>query len=327
MADTTPSNDEANRRLAARIGALRTRGVPLRDTDCSDDEVVRALLAYRDAQDVDPSDAQSERLWAAIEAETAPAAAPAAPQRKPAPIFAMSSMLRWAVAAGFLVAVALGWLFLTEAPEPVQVAAAGPSITTYTAPDGSTVRLRPHSALYRLPVEDERHYRLTGEALFTVTDRPEPFVVEAGDLRVRVLGTTFNVRTWERPAVFLQEGRVQVERADAAETVELVPGQASGMADDGTLVPPAAADRAEALDWLEGEMVFTGRPAVSVAAELEQHFGITLVLPDTVQAETLTGRLSLAERAQSLADLGAVLGGRFQQVGAETFRFVPSTTP
>ena len=328
MADNAPSDDERNRRLARRIGVLRDQGRSLDDAAPSDDEVVRALRAYRAEQDVSPSSARSERLWAAIEAETQPAAAPSEPERKPATIFTLPSAWPWAVAASLVLAGVLAWLFLTGAPEPVQVAAADATIEMYTAPDGSTIRLRPHSQLYRFPGEDERRYRLTGEALFAVTPRAEaPFIVEAGALRVRVLGTTFNVRTWGRPAVFLQEGVVQLARASADETVQLAPGQQSGLTAAGTLALPTASDSAEALDWLNDEMIFTARSAASVVDEVEQHFGMAIELPEAVRDETLSGRIVLAERAQSLADLGMVLGGRFQRIDGQTYRFIAEETP
>ncbi len=324
MAGPSSPNDERNRRLAQRIGVLRDQGRSLDEVDLSEDEVVRVLLAWRAEQDVSPSSAQSERLWAAIEAETQPTAAPAEPERKPATVFALPSVLRWVGAAALVLAGVLAWFVLRDAPEPVQVAAASDAIETYTAPDGSTIRLRPHSQLYRVPADDERRYRLTGEALFTVTPRVEaPFIVEAGALRVQVLGTTFNVRTWGRPSVFLQEGAVQLARADADASVQLAPGQQSGLTAEGTLAAPAASDSVEALDWLNDEMVFAARPAASVVDEIEQHFGIAIELPEAVQEETLSGRIVLAERAQSLADLGMVLGGHFERMDGQTYRFIP----
>ena len=330
MADTTPPNDEADRRLAERIGTLRAQGIPIRNADLADDEVIRALLAFRETQDVDPSDAQSERLWSAIGAETAPetttTSSPAEPTWNPIRLFAWPQGMRWAVVASLVLFVALAWFFLADSSAPTPVAVADSSTTTYTAPDGSTIRLRPHSQLYRLSANDQRRYRLDGEALFEVTNQPNPFVVEAHDMRVRVLGTTFNVRTWNRPSVFLEEGRIQVGPAEGTETIELAPGQGSSLTPDGTLMPPTAADRAEVLGWLEDEVVFTERTAVSVASELEHHFDIAIALPDSVEKETLTGRLSLVDRQQSLDDLGAVLGGRFQQVDAKAFRFIPRQT-
>ena len=227
------------------------------------------------------------------------------------------------MAASVAIAAVVAWLVLADAPEPVQVAAATTSIEAYTAPDGSTIRLRPHSTLYRIDSEGERRYRLNGEALFEVTPRPNrPFVVEAGALRVQVLGTTFTAHTWGQPAVFLQEGRVQLSTATDGEGVILQPGQRSTLTAAGTLTPPTAADSTAALDWLRQEVVFQSQPMADVVAELEQHYDLTITLPDAVAAETLSGQIALGTPQQSLEDLGLVLGGWFERVDARTYRFV-----
>jgi ferric-dicitrate binding protein FerR (iron transport regulator) len=211
---------------------------------------------------------------------------------------------------------------LAGAPEPLQVATASTSIETYTAPDGSTIRLRPHSTLYRIETDGERRYQLAGEAFFDVTTRPEPFIVEAGALQVQVLGTRFTAHTWGQPAVYLQEGRVRVSTGSDGEPVTLQPGQRSALTADGTLAPPSSADSVAALDWLRQEIAFESEPAASVVAELEQHFDVTIALPDEVARESLSGRIALETPAQSLADLGVVLGGRFERAGDGTYRFV-----
>ena len=317
MADA-PSSSEGQD-LAVRIGMLRRKGQSLDASDLTEDAVVRALLRYRDAQDVAPQPEQSARMWAAIEAATAEAHG--AEPKEAATIFALPSAVRWAVAASVAVAAVVAWLLLTGAPEPVQVATASTSIETYTAPDGSTIRLRPHSTLYRIEVDGARRYQLAGEAFFDVMTRPEPFIVEAGALRVEVLGTRFTTHTWGQPAVYLQEGRVQV-RTGEGERVTLQPGQRSALMADGTLAPPTEADSAAALDWLRQEIAFESEPAASVVAELEQHFGVTIALPDDVARETLSGRIALETPAQSLSDLGLVLGGRFERIGDGAYRFV-----
>lgn len=332
MADSPSPSDDRDRDLAARIGVLREQGRPLDASALTEDAVIQALLAYRAEQDVTPSPERSERLWAAIEAETA---APdgamqgetqnetQAEERGPARILTLPSAARWAVAASVALAAVVAWLVFTGAPEPVPVATATTQVETYTAPDGSTIRLRPHSTLSRIDVEGARRYRLTGEALFDVTTRPEPFVVEAGALRVQVLGTRFTAHTWGRPAVFLQEGRVQVSTDAAPEPVTLQPGQRSELTAAGALTAPVAADSLAALDWLRQEIVFEARPAGEVVAELEQHYGLTVTLPDAVAEEALTGSIALETPAQSLADLGLVLGGRFEPAGDAAYRFVP----
>jgi ferric-dicitrate binding protein FerR (iron transport regulator) len=67
-----------------------------------------------------------------------------------------------------------------------------------TLPDGSVVMLAPHSKIIYTPglTGDSRAISLEGDAGFSVSRDPaRPFVVLAGDIAVRVLGTSFLVRS------------------------------------------------------------------------------------------------------------------------------------
>ena len=82
--------------------------------------------------------------------------------------------------------------------------------------DGSKVYLNAGSSL-RYPVRfagERREVVLTGEGYFEVAkDTARPFVVKAGEIDVRVLGTAFNVNAYperETVAATLVEGSVQV---------------------------------------------------------------------------------------------------------------------
>ena len=80
--------------------------------------------------------------------------------------------------------------------------------------DGSLVSLNLGSTvLYDEPFQNnERRLRLSGEAWFQVERMPKmPFVVEAGETEVRVLGTTFFVNAQDdRVLVTVEEGKVLV---------------------------------------------------------------------------------------------------------------------
>mgnify|MGYP006275232529 CR=1 FL=1 len=333
-----PLAPDPNRRLAQRIGNALDRGDAI-DAVLPDDDLGRAVRAYRQqARGPAPSEAASARMWAAIEAEMdAPASAAQDPSAPNAPaadrtpdavltrIVRIGTARRWAVAAALLVAVGLAWMWLQAPAGPNVVARATATMVTYTAPDGSTVRLRPHSTLTRLDDTDALRFRLDGEAVFAVEPRPEgsPFVVDAGDGRVRVLGTCFLVRTWTpQPEVFLSEGRVAWSHTRSGQSVVLDPGQQGTLTDAGS-VTARAADPSRPLAWLERELVLEQRPVRSVVAELEQHFAITVQVPDSVVAQTVSGRILLDDAASSLQDLGVVLGGRFEALDDRTYRFVP----
>jgi ferric-dicitrate binding protein FerR (iron transport regulator) len=94
------------------------------------------------------------------------------------------------------------------------------SQSTVSLPDGSTVWINAGSKIsyndsYN---EQEREISLTGEACFDVkTDPEKPFIVKVGNLSVKALGTTFNIKAYpedEAITTTLVEGKVIIEGTD-----------------------------------------------------------------------------------------------------------------
>jgi transmembrane sensor len=82
-----------------------------------------------------------------------------------------------------------------------------------TLSDGSVVELKDGSRLELNFSGDARQVTLFGEAHFTVAKSSMPFVVHAGGVSVRAVGTAFNVRaSTDLVDVLVTEGRVAVGR-------------------------------------------------------------------------------------------------------------------
>lgn len=148
--------------------------------------------------------------------------------------------------------------------------------------DGSLVELKDGSRLEVRFTAAERRVRLAaGEAHFTVKQDPaRPFVVEAGGVAVRAVGTAFNVRL-EAAAVevLVTEGRVQV---DAPEGADPLPALAVG--ERATVPRAAAAEPAlvarltpgqirEELAWQAPRLQFHETPLADALAEFNRHAG------------------------------------------------------
>jgi transmembrane sensor len=106
-------------------------------------------------------------------------------------------------AAAILVLVAgaawLSYLLFSDKPvNQVAIQSTG-DIKKDTLPDGSQVTLNKHTTLsYPNRFKGkERNVQLNGEAFFAVTpDKSKPFIIHtANDITMRVVGTSFNVRT------------------------------------------------------------------------------------------------------------------------------------
>jgi len=126
--------------------------------------------------------------------------------------------LSWiSAAAVFLVVVGIAYLaysFLHGKPVQTLVVASGTRALTDTLPDGSIVTLNRNSELdYPSRFKgSERPVVLKGEAFFNVTpNKKKPFIIHVNDVTIRVVGTSFNVRSLNGiTEVIVETGVVQV---------------------------------------------------------------------------------------------------------------------
>lgn len=201
-------------------------------------------------------------------------------------------------------------------------------VQTIELTDGSTVTLRPNSELAY--IENSAKFislELSGEAVFDVTSNPDRvFSVVTNNSRVTVTGTKFNVRsTQNKSSVHLLEGSVTFETLDASKSVELNPGQASEIKENGDLSDPFEFDEQVVLGWTQLRLSLENRPLILVIEELELHFGVKIQVPDTLSNELLGGSISLESLDQTLNDLGLVLDGNFEVSQSGEYQFKPDS--
>ncbi|MBQ8520456.1 MAG: FecR domain-containing protein [Bacteroides sp.] len=142
-----------------------------------------------------------------------------------------------------------------------------------TLPDGTSLVLNSCSKV-RYPncfVADERKVELQGEAYFKVHRNPEhPFIIITSRFDVRVLGTSFNVRSYEADelvSVNVESGKVQVDMPDAM--MRLRSKEQLQLNTQTGNFSKAFVDRKVAL-WRRGTLCFSQTPIRDVAKELER---------------------------------------------------------
>ena len=160
--------------------------------------------------------------------------------------------------------------------------------------DGTRVWLNAASTL-RFPIKfspDSREVALTGEAYFEVTHNTHaPFLVNAGNTRINVLGTHFNVNAYaDEPAVrtTLLEGAVRVssDRAD----ILLHPGEQSSFRPDGTAVTAKDPELAEAaIAWKEGYFSFGEEDIQTVMRQVSRWYNVDVRYDGPVTKATFGG--------------------------------------
>lgn len=151
-----------------------------------------------------------------------------------------------------------------------------------TLSDGTRVWLNAATEL-EYPVTfatDVREVRLQGEAYFEVAkDTAHPFIVRAGDYRLQVYGTEFNLNTYEptRIEVALVQGSVGFQANGDVREIRLKPDQV-GIADpvsgntqvlDADLYPYIA--------WKNNDMVFVNERLESIMQKVGRWYDVKVV--------------------------------------------------
>lgn len=213
-----------------------------------------------------------ERIWGVLGqishliATPVPAATRIAVRRSPA-----RHWRQFAAAAVVLLALMAGWQLL-----PIGMLADHRTDIgerrVIRLEDGSQIELGPSSALDVAFASERRGVRLlAGEAFFTVArDSNRPFMVEARQGRIEVLGTAFDVKmSDDAVSVTVTHNAVAVS-ASGGRPVRLDQGQAVSY-DSGGVSAVRVADLDAVAAWRHDQLVFHDAPLASVLAELARY--------------------------------------------------------
>ena len=201
-----------------------------------------------------------------------------------------------AIAASLAMALGAAWFHSSQTGSS-QAAAYATTTNEYqriVLPDDSVMEMNGDTrAQVSFSRRDRRIELAAGEAHFTVAKNPaRPFVVRAGGVDIRAVGTEFSVRL--NPGgvdVLVTEGRVEVARDNPGEAVPSIPPILS--AGQRISIPAAIAHRLEAvvsfadaksqrnaLAWRGPTLVFADTPMEEVVREFNRHNRVQLELRD-----------------------------------------------
>jgi transmembrane sensor len=181
--------------------------------------------------------------------------------------------------------------------------------------DGSAVAINTASAVEVAFRRTQRTVRLRqGEAWFQVAhDVQRPFVVEAGPVRVRAVGTAFSVRRRADGAdVLVTEGVVEVWSEGATRPPTRLRAGQGAFVDASAVVRPAVA-APEAIDrrleWRYGKIDLAGETLGEAVADFNRYNDRKLVIADPgIAGERLYGAFNTGGPDAFAAAVGASLG-------------------
>jgi transmembrane sensor len=167
---------------------------------------------------------------------------------------------------------------------------------------------------------------IQGEALFDVTrDAQRPFEVDAGDTRVRAIGTRFTVRrSVEQPVeVLVSEGAVEVASPRSLPSPVRVGANMRLVAVEQAvpvLVQPAELQRQ--LAWREGRIAFEGETLGQAAAQFARYSDVRIVIGDSALAEERITGLFLANDPVGFSRAVAISLGLEVEVASSEVRLL-----
>lgn len=178
-------------------------------------------------------------------------------------------------------------------------------------PDGSEVWLNAASTI-TYPANfanlKNRVVQLTGEAYFEVAkDKNHPFIVKTSRQQVEVLGTHFNVNSYDdekATRTTLLEGSVKVWNDKGQEV--LLPGQQSAVAQGAPLVSKANVN--ETVAWKNGDFIFDNEEFGSILRQLSRWYNVEIVDEDRHEGLRLSGTISRSRNISTVLKALEVTG-------------------
>lgn len=149
--------------------------------------------------------------------------------------------------------------------------------------DGTKVFLNSGTSL-KYPVKflsgHKREVFLTGEAFFDVEqDKEHPFLVNANELNVKVLGTQFVVSLYEEDkntSVVLVEGSVDLSKDDDTASTILTPGTMGILNSQTGMIDKQNVNTGLYTSWIDGILVFRSQTFENIAKKLERVYNVTI---------------------------------------------------
>lgn len=196
----------------------------------------------------------------------------------------MNLRTTYGIAASIALFILAGLYFLTRTTNQTwtEVRTAAHETKTILLADGSKVSLNENST-FAYPENfkiENRTVRLTGEAFFEVAKAEgKRFTIFAQGTKTEVIGTSFNLRAYDKNEVKVQvvTGKVAFSKSETENAIFLTPGQ-EGVINEKTVALPEKKPIEEPnfRAWETKHLAFNNQRLEQVVSELETYFNIDL---------------------------------------------------
>ena len=152
---------------------------------------------------------------------------------------------------------------------------------------------------------DSREVYLSGEAFFDVqTDHSRPFYVITKDLKLKVLGTRFNVSSYENDFnahAVLEAGKISASRNKKfTRSIELIPGERILFNKTDEIFSKELVDVSLFSSWKNGYLIFKSESLSEIFRKLERYYNCSIILEKNIENKTFSGKLDLKEELEQV---------------------------
>ncbi len=181
--------------------------------------------------------------------------------------------------------------------------------------DGTKIWLNAGSQLAYPSVftEKTRQVTLVGEAFFDVVKNPKkPFIVNASDLSVQVLGTRFDISAYPDDKVIqtvLEEGKVSLKYSAKGilgqeHVVEMEPNQMVELEKSTGKASRTMVDVSKYISWKDGMLEFERVDLGRALKQVERFYDVKIFLSDqTISSYKLSGKLDLKDEPEKVLNV------------------------
>jgi len=186
--------------------------------------------------------------------------------------------------------------------------------TYVTLSEGTKVWLNSGSK-FTYPVAftgDKREVHLVGEAIFDVThDKKKPFYVITDDYDIKVLGTVFNVSSYEDDtytSTALAQGSVEIKYDTNSifgkSRIKIKPGTLAVYNNQNKTIRSSTVDVSKYMSWRDGKFIFKKQRLDNIVKKLSRYYNISIKIEnERLKAETFSGHLDLKENINKVLEI------------------------
>ncbi len=165
---------------------------------------------------------------------------------------------------------------------------------------------------------NKRYVQIQGEAYFDVAkDKSRPFIVETNKAKIKVLGTSFNIRSFPNEQIeetTLVEGTIRMDLKNIFGSDIILKPDERVLIKSNNSFYKSHVDIQKIISWRDGILSFKEEPLFNVLDELSVFYGVKIKSADEVIAQNkkITGKLDLKRGQQhALKSLEFILNGEF----------------